>query len=111
MNTEKNYAEGEILVVKKDIGGILFEWDEEKNELNMRKHGIRFELALRVFYDENRLEEYDESHSEAEDRYISLGYVNGVLVVVHTDRDEAIRIISARPADKKERMKYYEQFD
>ena len=99
------------MVVKKKIDGILFEWDEEKNEINMHKHGIRFELALRVFYDENRLEEYDEAHSESEDRYISLGYVNGVLVVVHTDRDEAIRIISARPADKKERMKYYGQFN
>jgi uncharacterized DUF497 family protein len=99
------------LTAKKEIDGILFEWDEEKNEINKRKHGIRFELALRVFYDENRLEEYDEEHSKGEDRYISLGYVNGVLVVVHTDRGEAIRIISARPADKKERVKYYEQFN
>ena len=102
--------QGGILFVRKEIGGILFEWDEEKNEINKRKHGIRFELALRVFYDENRLEEYDKAHSEDEDRYISLGYVNGVLVVVHTDRGEAIRIISARPADKKERMRYYGQF-
>lgn len=99
------------MTVKEEFDGILFEWDEEKNEINQRKHGIRFELALRIFYDENRLEEYDELHSENEDRYISIGYVNGVLVVVHTDRDEAIRIISARPADKKERMKYYGQFD
>ena len=97
--------------MRKEFDDLLFEWDEEKNELNKKKHGIRFELALRVFYDENRLEEYDEIHSEDEDRYLSIGYVNGVLVVVHTDRDEAIRIISARPADKKERVKYYEQFD
>ncbi len=97
--------------MKTEMDGFLFEWDEEKNELNKKKHGIRFELALRVFYDENRLEEYDEIHSEDEDRYISIGYVNGVLVVVHTDRGEAIRIISARPADKKERVKYYGQFD
>ena len=82
-----------------------------KNEINRQKHGIRFELALRVFYDENRLEEYDEIHSKVEDRYISIGYVNGVLVVVHTDRGEAIRIISARPASKRERLKYYEQFN
>ena len=93
--------------MRKEFDDLLFEWDEEKNELNKKKHGIRFELALRVFYDENRLEEYDEIHSEDEDRYLSIGYVNGVLVVVHTDRDEAIRIISARPADKKERVKYY----
>ena len=97
--------------MEKEIDGFLFEWDEEKNEINRQKHGIRFELALRVFYDENRVEEYDEIHSEDEDRYISIGYVNGVLVVIHTDRGEAIRIISARPADKKERLKYYEQFD
>ena len=99
------------MAVKKELDGILFEWDDAKNEANKQKHGIRFELALRVFYDENRLEEYDEAHSEDEDRYISLGYVDGVLVVVHTDRGEAIRIISARPADKKERVKYYGQFN
>ena len=56
-----------MLIATKEIDGILFEWDEAKNEANKRKHGIRFELALRVFYDENRLEEYDDAHSDDED--------------------------------------------
>ena len=88
------------------VDDIVFEWDDEKNEINKRKHGISFEVALYVFADENRLEE---KHSDEEDRYISIGFVNGVLVVVHTDRENAIRIISARPADKRERRKYYGQ--
>ena len=91
------------------IDDICFEWDDKKNEINKRKHGISFETALNVFADENRLEEYDEEHSDQEDRYISIGFVGDVLVVVHTDREDAIRIISARPANKKEEAKYYGQ--
>ena len=91
------------------IDDICFEWDDKKNEINKRKHGISFETALNVFADENRLEEYDEKHSDQEDRYISIGFVRDVLVVVHTDRENAIRIISARPANKKEEAMYYGQ--
>lgn len=91
------------------IDDICFEWDDKKNEIKKRKHGISFETALNVFADENRLEEYDEKHSDQEDRYISIGFVRDVLVVVHTDRENAIRIISARPANKKEEAKYYGQ--
>ena len=87
-----------------------FEWDENKNRINEKKHGIDFSLAARVFFDNNRIEEYDEEHSTYEDRYISLGLVDDVLVVVHTDRGEAVRIISARQANERERRKYYEQF-
>ena len=88
---------------------LCFEWDDDKNEMNKRKHGISFETALNIFADANRLEEYDEEHSDYEDRFISIGYVNGVLVVVHTDRADSIRIISARYANKQEEAKYYGQ--
>ena len=92
------------------VPSFIFEWDQEKNDHNIRKHGVSFELALRVFYDEYRIEKYDEKHSDYEDRYISIGLVDNVIVVVHTDRDEAIRIISARPANKREVEAYYEQY-
>ena len=89
---------------------LSFEWDEQKNQANKEKHGISFETASRIFYDENRIERYDAEHSLHEDRYISLGLVGDVLFVVHTDRSDSIRIISARHATKSERMEYYGQF-
>lgn len=92
------------------MDGLSFEWDEEKNKANKRKHGISFETASRIFYDENRIEMPDEKHSLEEDRYISIGRVDDILVVIHTDRNEKVRIISARFALKKERSTYYGQF-
>ena len=88
-----------------------FEWDENKNRLNKKKHGIDFKIASRVFYDINRLERPDAKHSYDEERYISLGLVDDVLFVVHTDRKDVIRIISARYATDSERSLYYAQFD
>lgn len=88
-----------------------FEWDEQKEKTNIKKHGLDFETAARVFDDENRLEWYDEIHSEYEDRYITIGLIDGiacVIMVVYTDREEAIRIISARKATKQEREMYYD---
>ena len=92
------------------MDGLSFEWDEEKNRSNKRKHGISFETASRIFYDVNRIELPDERHSLEEDRYISIGMVDDILIVIHTDRNEKIRIISARFARKKERSIYYGQF-
>lgn len=86
---------------------MLFEWDEEKNAANVRKHGIDFEEAAHVFEDDDRIEIYDMSHSGEEDRYNTIGMVNNVLFVVYTERREAIRIISARPATRRERSIYY----
>ena len=86
---------------------MLFEWDEEKNAANVRKHGIDFEEAAHVFEDDDRIEIYDMSHSGEEDRYNTIGMVNNVLFVVYTERREAIRIISARPATRRERSVYY----
>ena len=87
---------------------LQFEWDEEKEHINISKHGIDFETASHVFLDPNRMEYYDEAHSSLEeDRYITIGYVAEVLTVVYTDRSNVMRIISARAATKKERDRYY----
>lgn len=90
---------------------MLFEWDDEKEKINIVKHGIDFATAARVFGDENRLEIYDEAHSCDEDRYITIGAVDGVtfiVMVVYTERGEAVRLISARKATKQEGRKYYD---
>ena len=88
---------------------LLFEWDEEKNAANVKKHGIDFEDAIRVFEDDDRIEIYDAAHSGEEDRYNTIGMVKDVLFVVYTERREAIRIISARPATRGERSIYYDR--
>ena len=85
------------------------EWDTNKNDANMKKHHISFETAARVFLDENRLDYYDIVHSINEDRYITIGLVEEVIVVVYTLRKTRIRIISARLATRKERELYYEE--
>ena len=91
---------------------IQFEWDENKNRINQRKHGISFQKAKTVFYDEKALVIDDPEHSEQEDRFIILGLSNqaNLLVVYHCYRasDTVIRIISARKATKTE-SKYYEK--
>ena len=91
-----------------EFNDTLIEWDDEKNELSKKKHGISFEAASLVFSDENYIELYDEDHSIDEDRYIAIGLVEDILFVVHTIRDEHIRLISARLATKEERSFYYE---
>ena len=88
---------------------MVFEWDEEKNLLNQRKHGISFETAAYVFVDESYIEMYDFEHSISEDRYIAIGRVGDVLFVVFTERKEKIRLISARLATEAERRLYYDQ--
>jgi uncharacterized DUF497 family protein len=93
--------------MKRTIDGTLVEWDDNKNHFNIRKHGISFEAAALVFADEERIEYYDKLHSQEKDRYIVLGYVNGVLFVVYTMREDATRLISARLATPKERRIYY----
>ncbi len=89
---------------------MLFEWDDEKEKANIEKHGIDFSTAALVFGDANRIEKYDEKHSDEEDRYITIGQINGVAIVVmvvYTNRGSAIRIISARLATKREKEAYY----
>lgn len=93
--------------MKKSIGETLVEWDDNKNKINIRKHGISFETAALVFADEERIEYYDKLHSINEDRYVVLGCVQDILFVVYTMRDEAARIIFARMANSTERRIYY----
>ena len=89
------------------ISETLVEWDDNKNRINLRKHGISFETAALVFADEERIEYYDKLHSIDEDRYVVLGCVQGILYVVYTMRGEAARLISARMANSTERRIYY----
>lgn len=86
-----------------------FEWDERKNQINLKKHGISFEEAKTVFYDEQALLEYDELHSDGEDRFRILGCSSkgNILLVVHCVRKESvIRIISSRKATSTEKIGY-----
>ena len=89
------------------LGERLFEWDENKNKKNLRKHGINFETAVLVFEDENRKEYYDWQHSMDEDRYKVIGLVEDLLCVIYTERGEKTRIISAREATPTDRRRYY----
>jgi hypothetical protein len=92
------------------MNDIRFEWDESKSRENKRKHGVSFDEAQTVFFDENAIRYYDPDHSEDEDRFIMLGmsFKLRVLVVCHCYRldDRVIRIISARKANKKEAAIY-----
>jgi uncharacterized DUF497 family protein len=87
---------------------LLFEWDGKKAVSNEEKHGVTFEEAISVFFDKDSLTIDDPAHSEQELRLITLGgsHSGRLLVVVHTERDERIRIISARMASRKERTQY-----
>ena len=89
---------------------LRFEWDEAKNRENERKHGVSFEEAQTVFFDENAREFYDDEHSEWEDRFLLLGMSARMrlLMVCHCIRKggSVIRIISARKATKNERRFY-----
>ena len=87
-----------------------FEWDMAKNQANIRKHGVRFETAQRIFKGPV-LTWLDDRKDYGEDRYISVGKVESValIVVVHTGRDDRIRLISVRPASHKERQAYHER--
>jgi hypothetical protein len=92
------------------MAGITFEWDDRKNALNQRKHGVSFEEAATVFADENALVLPDPGHSQTEDRFVILGLSGAMrmLVVCHCYRrsSDVIRIVSARKATKKERLQY-----
>jgi uncharacterized DUF497 family protein len=89
---------------------IHFDWDEQKNQANIRDHHVSFEEAQTAFYDPAARLIYDPDHSEEEDRFILLGVSRRmrILVVSHCYRedDEIIRIISARKATKKEQNQY-----
>lgn len=85
-----------------------FEWDENKDAANRSKHGVGFDEAASVFQDPRSRTVHDPRHSDDEDRYLTLGFSDRgrLLVVWHTDRHDAIRIIGARLPDKRERKGY-----
>jgi len=91
---------------------LKFCWDKNKAELNIRKHGITFEEATTVFTDPLSLTIDDPLHSYDEERTVIIGrsFSDRLLVVVHTDLGDTVRIISARPAIKKERKDYESEF-
>lgn len=88
-----------------------FEWDESKNLANIEKHGLSFNQAKTIF-DGFCLYDSDTRFNYGESRYIATGLLNDkvllVVVAVFTEREDRIRLISARPASKSERMRYYE---
>jgi len=90
---------------------LRFEWDKRKEKANVKKHGVSFDEARSVFYDENAMQFYDPDHSENEDRFILLGinFKLRILVVCHCLRESerSIRIISARKADDEEENEYW----
>ena len=85
-----------------------FEWDDEKAQANLEKHGVSFGEATEVFYDPNALEGFDPEHSEEEDRFFIIGLSSRrLLFVVYAEREgDMVRIISARKAVKKEQEEY-----
>jgi len=84
-----------------------FEWYSEKERLIAEKHGLDMETIKKIFDDPFRIIQYDEAHSGLEDRWQILGKVNDVLFSVYTERDEKVRIITAREATPEERRIYY----
>lgn len=89
---------------------LRFEWDPRKATNNLRKHGVSFEEASTVFSDPLSLTIADPDHSEDEERSVILGQSNRLrlLIVVHTDDGNTVRVISARRAEPRERRKYEE---
>ncbi len=90
-----------MYIFNKGTAVMTFEWDENKNKANKKKHGISFEVAVRVFCDPNVIVVPDPESRE--DRWNAIGFVGALLFVVYTERDnDRIRIISARKATKGE---------
>lgn len=85
-----------------------FDWDQEKAQINYKKHGVSFIEAATVFSDPFAVTRYDPLYSIEEDRFITLGYSDRyrLLVVVHTERNYNTRIISTRIATSQERRIY-----
>ncbi len=89
---------------------LLFDWDPIKARKNINIHGVSFDEASTAFKDILSLTIYDPLHSDEEDRFILIGnsHKNRLLVIVHTERGDTIRIISARKTTKNERKQYEE---
>jgi uncharacterized DUF497 family protein len=90
--------------------GLRFEWDRDKAEANLKKHGVSFSEASTVFGDRLSVSRADEAHSIGEERFWTIGLSDRgrLIVVAHTDLDDLIGIINARPATAQERKQYEE---
>jgi uncharacterized protein len=101
-NLQHNYT-----VIMKNI---IFEWDDQKAKDNLKKHGISFEEAQSVFFDDIAVQFWDDKPTGTEERFLLLGLSNRLrlLLIVHCYRegDSTIRLISARKATKKEKCEY-----
>lgn len=91
-----------------------FSWDTNKEQKNIKKHGVKFSTAVSVFYDEHRMIRYDSYNSLLEeDRYKVVGLTKEQLIILsvaYTVRSGCYRIISARRATKKEEKEYYDNY-
>ena len=90
---------------------MIFEWDDHIEQIYIARHGFDFKTAASGFQDEFRIEIFDELHSDIEERYITIGQIGGVeivIMVVYTERKQAIRLISARKATTQERKMYHD---
>jgi len=88
---------------------LKFVWDKSKAKDNYAKHGVSFDMAKGVFKDPFAVEYLDDRQEHNEDRFVITGMVDGhLLLVVYTERDDAIRIISARRAIKREQEAYFQ---
>ncbi|SMC81598.1 hypothetical protein SAMN06297251_10928 [Fulvimarina manganoxydans] len=84
-----------------------FEWDDAKEALNRSKHGIGFDLAMRLFLDADRVTKLDQQNAYGEERFVTAGLIeHRLFVVVYTMRGRTIRIISARKANERERRRH-----
>ncbi len=89
-----------------------FQWNPDKARSNLQKHGVSFEEGVTIFGDPLAMTIYDPDHSVGECRLLTIGFSRSgkLLVVSHTDRNNQIRIISARLATSKERKKYESEY-
>ncbi len=84
-----------------------FEWDSDKEDANVQQHGVAFSEAIEALADANGIEYFDREHSDDEPRYIRVGLSSRrLLVVIFTERNDGIRLISAWPADKQAERLY-----
>jgi uncharacterized DUF497 family protein len=92
---------------------LTFEWDSRKASSNFSKHGVKFETAATVFGDPSSLTIPDPDHSVLERRFVTMGraFDGKLLVVVHTDRGDNTRIISARGASRRERKLFEKEIE
>ncbi|HTC55545.1 MAG TPA: BrnT family toxin [Candidatus Sulfotelmatobacter sp.] len=88
-----------------------FEWDKAKAKANFRRHGVSFDLAKAVFRDPFAIERLDDREEHGEERFVIIGAAEGkaLLFVAYTEREECIRIISARRATQNEQDDYFRQ--